>query len=220
MSCVNMEPDEKKSNIKRRSVIKNVSAGVGSISLAGQSAASPSSQGLEITNEKAQINADELSFKSQIGQADKAVTGLIENLSTGGHIDSPSVGALGYKEVVASRGISQNMISAHTATFGDKEFLVYETRISTDEFDSDIHVSIMPERGKAGATAIQDGERYVLSAEYDGFVRESSDEVSSYEQCSDCKCGVYCTTAYDDSKYCESQYGLIKKCCNCSPNWL
>lgn len=212
-----MKTGESESDIKRRNVIKTAGAGVGAISLAGQAAASPSSQGRKNANEKARINADEESFESQIGQADDAVSGLVENLSAGGHIDSPNVEALGYEEVVASRGISQNAISAHTATFGDEEFLVYETRISTEEFDSDIHVTMMPERGKAGATAIRDGERYILSAAYDNFVSESSDEVTSLEECSDCTCGVGCIT-YDDVKYCEDDSGSYKKCCNCS-NW-
>jgi len=210
-----MKTNEGDPDIKRRNVIKTVSAGVSAIGLTGQAAARSSSQGRENANEKARKNADEESFQSQIKQADDVVSGLLENLSAGGYIDSSSVKALGYEEVVASRGISQNAISAHTATFGDEKFLVYETRISTDEFDSDIHVTIMPERGKAGATAKRDGERYILSAEYDNFVSDSSDEVTTLADCSGCTCDVGCIT-YNDAKYCEDSSGSYKECCNCS----
>jgi len=78
-------------------------------------------------------------------------------------------------------------------------------------------VTIMPERGKAGATAYRDDERYILSAEYDNFVSDSSDEVGTFADCSGCTCDVYCLQ-YNAAKYCEDSSGSYKECCSCS-NW-
>ena len=204
-----MRTDERDLDSKRRNVLKAVGASVGAVGLSGQAAARRSS--------RAEENADEESFVALIEQADAAVSGLLENLSAEGYIDSPTIDALGFEEVVASRDVSQNALSVHTATFDGEEFLVYETLLPTDQFDSDINVTIVPERGKAGATAVRNDERYVLSAGYETFTHASSD-LGTLSECSDCTCGVYCTQAYDDAKFCEDEYGEYKECCMCS-NW-
>lgn len=160
---------------------------------------------------KAAKHADLESFEGKLETVEPEVQDVLEKLSANGHIESAELDALGFDDVEPSTEASTDAITARMSHPPEGEFLAYETLIPTDQFDTDIRVTIRPEQGVAAASAKRDGEEFALTADQSEFVSVESEDYQTACTCSTSSCGT-CSCPYGEPRYKECNDGLC--CCN------
>lgn len=208
----------------RRSVLGTIgTTAAAGVTLSGVASASRDVSDVE---PEALDNANIESFRGQFAKIESEVNDLLEKLDENDHVDGTEIDVLDFDGVEGSREASRELLNARMSTPPEGKFLAYETLLPSDQFDSDIKVSMRPDQGVAAAAAKLDDELFVLNANQDEFVSTNSDQFEA-----DCSCGGSCGSCqcpYGEpqikecnggSAGCDSDTCLSDACCNDDGGW-